>query len=348
MTDAIPMPILPVLPGISLSTSQKTIPFPTNKTITQSTKKIVPRPKTLIEITPLVNNKFSVVPKESLSKTSTFPVQGGSPLLPVIVTKDTINIENELHKLEYSVISKIFTQKLKFLKAINNKGQKVYIYIDVQEYSSITDYDIMIIENDVNSLSYSIKNGAYNCVGTDVTGVVFEYGINSICTIIRGENDLKFNETNYVFNYKNQSHNLSFEGCVITYPIIKLSELRVNSDIILCNTDIVTRRLRNAEDSYERQELAKTDSTLEQLNEALCNFKETCNNSTRKLICSIEHLKNLQEQQCNEELQNDLIKSNDNIVKLICVMKKVASKRKEMEKITYEIKELTDYLSSQI
>jgi uncharacterized coiled-coil protein SlyX len=203
----------------------------------------------------------------------------------------------------------------------------------------------MIIENNVNSLSYSIKHGAYNCVGTDVSGIVFEYGTNSICTIMRGDNDLKFNEVNYVFNQN--SHNSSFEGCVITYPIIKLSELKVNPDIILCNTDIVTRRLRNTEDSYERQELAHTDCALEQLNEALCNFKEVCNHSTHNLISSIHNLKTLQEQEYNEELRNDLVKSNDNIVKLICVMKKVASKRKEMEKMTHEIDELTNYLKSQ-
>lgn len=327
MTDVISMPILPVLPGISLSTSQKTIPFPTNKTITQPTKKIIPRPKPLIDVTIQTND--IVTPKE---------------LLPVTITQNLI--ENELRELEYSVVSKVVTEKLQFLKAINNKGQKVYIYIDIIENKHTSDYDIMMIENNTNLLSHSIKNGAYNCVGTDVSGVVFEYGTNSICTIMRGDNDLKLNETNYVFNHETQSHN--FEGCVRTYPIIKLSELRVNPDIILCNTDIVTRRFRNAEDSHERQELLRTDNALEQLNEALFNFKETCNNSTHKLVSNIEYLKGIQEQRYDNELLNELIKSNDNIVKLICVMKKVASKRKEMEKITYEIKELTDYLSSQI
>jgi hypothetical protein len=315
MTDTISMPILPVLPGIALTSTQKTIPFPTNKTLPQSVKKSIPKPQI-----PLPKTQVEVI------------------------VLQTVSIENELRDLGYLIISKIVTQKLQFLKATNKKGQKVYIYVDVPEYSSIDVYDIMLLENGINSLSYSIKNGVYDCVGTDVSGIVFEYGTNLICTIMRGDNDLKINEMNYTFG--SQFHNLSFEGCVITYPIIKLSELRVNPDIILCNTDIVTRRLRNTEDSHERKELTNTDYALEQLDRSLCNFKEVCNHSTHKLISSINHLKTLQEQEYNEELRNDLVKSNDNIVKLICVMKKVASKRVEMERMTCEIDELTNYLES--
>lgn len=344
MSDKILMPVLPILPGISLPQSQKTIPFPStnNKNAIKSNKKIMPK-------------SYSIRVDESLEVNDTL--------------HSTNNvIENELTQLGYSVINKIVTSKSQLLKAINKKGQKVYIYIDVLGCSSINENEIMITETNINSLSYSIKNGAYNCVGTDVIGVVFEYGINYICTIMRGDNDLKFNETNYVLSHNNHNHthnnhthnnhthnnhdnhnNLSFEGCVITYPMIKLSEVKANPDCVLYNTDIVTRRLRNAEDSYERQELLNTDLALEQLNDALCNFKIVCNNSTNKVIMNIQELKNMEEcQDNNEKLRNDLVKSNDNIIKLICIMKKVANKRKEMEKIANEIQELTNCLNSQI
>jgi len=321
MTDTISMPVLPLLPGISLSSSQKTIPFPTNKTAVQSTKKIIPKPK---------SSKI-VVPKESS---------------PVIITQEQTlhnDVNNKLQELGYLVIHKISSPKHKFLKVINRKGQKVYIYTD--NPLGFTEYDIMMIESDNNPLSHSIKNGAYKCVGIDVSGVLFEYGINSICTIMRGENDLKFNETNYVLHNNTQTH--PFEGSVITYPIINLNDLLVNPDIILLNTDVVTRRLRNTEDSYERQELTRMDVSLEQFNESLYNFKEICNNSTHKLMLFREQINNI-EGQYNEDLQRDLIKSNDDIIKLICVMRKVASKRREMENITHEIEELTNYLSTQI
>ncbi len=322
MSDTVIMPILPVLPGISLPQSQKTIPFPVSKTITSPTKKSIPKPRSAIE-EPSTQNS------------------GKSIDLPIVN-----DIENELSELGYTVINKIVTQKLQFLKAINKKGQKVYIYIDISD-CSVKHNEIIITETNTKSLSYSIKNGAYNCAGTDVIGIVFEYGTNSICTIMRRDNELSFNETNYVFNHKDHSHNLSFEGCVITYPIIKFSELKVNPDMVLYNTDVVTRRLRNSEDSYERQELANTDCALEKLNEALCMFKFTCNNSTENLLSTIQQLKSREDYQ-DYELRNDLIKSNDNIIKLICIMKKVASKRKEMEKITSEIEQLTNYLNSEI
>lgn len=327
MSEIISMPILPVLPGISLPQSQKSIPFPVSKSIVQPTKKIMPKSlRVPINESPVVNKAES---------------------LPVIIIQDlqTSDIDNELSGLGYLVINRITTQKLQFLKAINKKGQKVYIYIDVIGSSSIKDNDIVMVETNVNLLSYSIKNGAYHCVGTDVIGVVFEHGTNSICTIMRGDNDLNITEMNYAFNQN--EHNLSFEGCIITYPIIKLSELKVNPEIVLYNTDVVTRRLRNSEDSYERQELVNMDCALDKLNEVLYEFKQTCNNSTHKILSTIQDLKIMQE--CEEyDLQDELIKSNDNIVKLICIMKKVASKRKEMEKITNEIEQLTSCLSSEI
>ena len=315
MTD-LNLPVLPVLPGISLSSSQKIPPFPVSK-IPVPVKKIklvkgsieIPQPKIILE--------------------------------EIQVNDNIADIENELKEFGYHVINKIAGPKLYLLKATNKKGQKVYIHIDTLEIPK--KYDIMLIDDNNNLLSYSIKNGAYNCSGTDTSGIVFEYGTNSICTIMRGENDLKFTEKNYLFSQSSPLHNLTFEGCVITYPIIKLSEIRVNPDMVLCNTDIVTRRLRNTEDSYERQELMNTDRALDQLNEALCNFKQICNDSTNKIITNIQHLR-----ECPEPSYDELIKSNDDIIKLICVMKKVANKRKDIERLTYEIEELTQYLGCQI
>lgn len=320
MSDLIstPMPILPVLPGISLPQPQKTIPFPASKTTVQPAKKILPKSLRVVD-EPIYTNK--------------------SEPTPSMIN----NIENELAELGYSVINLIVSPKIQFLKAINKKGQKIYIYIDVLG-CSVKDIEIIITEINTNSLSYSTKNGGYSCAGMDVIGIAFEYGTNFICTVMRGANDLNFTEVNYALNNKNHIQNCSFEGCVMTYPIIKLSELRVNPDIVLYNTDVVTRRLRNSEDSYERQELSNTDCALEKLNDALCNFKQACNNSTHKLIVNIQHLKTCEE----HESRDDLIKSNDDIIKIICIMKKVASKRKEMEKMANEIEELTNYLCSQI
>lgn len=326
MTDLNPVLNLPNLPGMTLPQTSKTIPFPANKSA--ASNKIIP-PKKPISM-----------PQLPAMKSIPLPVPKDP--VPIVILQDSIN--DELYDLGYIVIHKIGTKNSQFLKAINKKGQKVYIHIDTNDYYSAN--DIMMIENDSNLLSFSIKNGAYSCASMEVSGIVFEYGSNSICIIMRGDNDLKFKETNYILDIDSQAHN--FDGCAITYPIIKLSELRVNPDVVLCNTDIVTRRLRNTEDSYERQELINTHCSLEKLNESLENFKDTCNNSTHRLISQITHLKEIENQNCVGEHRNEMIKANDDIIKLICVMKKVANKRKEIEKITREIDELTTYLNCEI
>lgn len=341
MTTVINSQTIPKLQGVSLPGSTKP-PVPNfpgkNPSIKNPAMIKIPTPKPVMEITPVVD---------------------ASTYYDIIEE----NLENELNGLGYVIIAKIAVkynnkEEIKFLKAINKMCQKVFIYVDVTGYCSKNN-NIIIVENDNNLLPYSVKNGTHNCVGVEVSGVFFEYGSNSLCSIMRGDNDLKFKETNYIFNSETNKHEVMFDGCFVTYPILKLSEIREAPCIILENTNKVIRRLRNIEDSHERAELLKTHNSLEKLNETFNMFNHACNNSTENLVKSLRKLdhENLyyinnppqteDEKEKYKMIRENLIMVNDNIVKLICVMKKAAAEKKNLEQINFNIENITDYLNKE-
>lgn len=342
MSDTV---IIPNLPGLSLNTN-KASPFPKSKTVVASP----PKPKIVIS------------PKCAL------PTQPTIPVTPIITENSSYNnlainnMENELNILGYKILGKIVVNDLnghkhiKYLKVINKKCHKLFIYVDIIGYSSVQSTDMVINETESgNSLSYSIKNGACNCMGNDVNGIAFEYGTNSICTLVRENNNVNLVESNYSFiNLQNNN-----ENNITSYPIIRLSEIKVNPEIVLENTDTVIRRLRTAEDSNERNELNNTHCSLELLNEAFIDFNDSCNEVTDKLVISLNQLKEwndiyLNDPPCDDEykekfqkLQCKLTNTNDDVLKLIYIMKRVASKKRELEKITAEVKELTCFMNKE-
>lgn len=270
------------------------------------------------------------------------------------------NIENELAKLGYLVINKIVVlsengnKKLQYIKAINKKGQKVYILIDIISYMSVHPKDLMIRENsDSNCIPFSLKNGAYNSAVKDVSGVAFEYGSNSICTLIMDPGDLSIKEKNYTFN--EQKFCRERHEYIMIYPIIRLSEIKVNPKIILDNTHIVINRLRNAEELYERNELTAQRESITKLDNAFADFATLCDDVADKLYSDLNQLEDWNEVYINDppyedeykerfiKLQVNLIKRNDDATNLIKIMKKVADERKKIDAITTNINEIINY-----
>lgn len=267
------------------------------------------------------------------------------------------NVENELLQAGYIVINKIVVRsengikKLQYIKATNNKGQKVYILIDIASYMSPHPKDLIIREyNGSNTLPYSLKNGAYNNAVKDVTGVAFEYGSNSICTLIMDPTDLSIKETNYIFN-EHKSVEDSYHH-IITYPIIRLTEIKVNPKIILDNTHTVINRLRNAEEIYERTELIAQNDAIIKLNDAFNDFGKLCDDVAERLYDDLNKLEDWNEVYLHDpphedeykerfgKLQLNLIKRNEDVVNLIRIMKKVTNERKKIEMITKDINDL--------
>lgn len=341
------------------------VPVPSLAPITSSSS-----PSTLSSFPSFPSPKVSTIPKPApkpAARTiSTMPiVKGNITIIEDVKDKNlydvvTLNIENELMKSGYAAINKIVihsengSKTLRYVKAINKKGQKVYILIDTHTHMAINPKDLIIKENNIsNSLPFSLKNGMYNCADKDVTGVALEYGSNSICTLMMDPIDLKIKEKNYIINDK-QTIN---EKCdhVVSYPIIRLTEIKVNPKIIIDNTHIVINRLRNAEEIYAKNEIVAQNESINKLANAFTDFGNLCEDVADKLYDDLNKLEGWNETYLRDppnedeykerfaKLQLNLAKRNDDINNLMRIMKIVASKRSQIESIANDINEIIEY-----
>lgn len=275
------------------------------------------------------------------------------------------SIENELLNAGYAPLSKIVIRtdngdkRTQYIKAINKKGQKVFVLLDVNGYTTARSTDLTLIEaHSANIVPYSLKTGAYECAGKDVCGVAFECGSDAVCVLARGANDLTPKEANFVFVEQKApaaAATIESEGSIMSYPVIRLSEIRANPDLVLANTDVVTRRLRNNTYAAELQELALAQQSINKLNAAFVRFEAIRENSARKLnqtLTQLEQWNNVymanppmtdEAKDRYRKLQYNLAQRNEGIANLLRFMKKVADKRIDIDAITKEINDISDF-----
>ena len=279
------------------------------------------------------------------------------------------SLENELLNAGYAPLSKIVVRtesgekRTQYIKAINKNGQKVFILIDVNGYTTARASDLTLMEaQGASIIPYSIKTGAYECANKDVCGVAFECGADAVCVLSRGSDDLNPKEANFVFVEQQAPSAASIEtkdGTIMSYPVIRLSEIRVNPELILSNTDEVTKRLRNAAYSSLIQELAEEERSILNLNAAFGRFKQINQGIAIKLNETLSLLNEYNKSYIANpprtdeykdryrELQFNLAHRNEGIETLLRLMKKVADKRPEIDVITNNINEITQYAIDQ-
>jgi hypothetical protein len=249
-------------------------------------------------------------------------------------------------------------KRTQYIKAINKKGQKVFILVDVAGYTTARASDMTLIEaHNATIVPYSLKTGAYNCAGTEVCGVAFECGADSVCVLARGYEDLTPKETNFVFveQPSTSTASIDVEGTIMTYPVIRLSEIRANPCLVLENTDKVTRRLRNAAYISLLEELATAQQTITKLNEAFVHFNCVRESNALKLNKTLTQLEEWNDEYmahppCTDagkdkyrRLQYNLAQRNEGIATLLRSMKKVADKRLEIEALIKDINEIAGH-----
>lgn len=274
------------------------------------------------------------------------------------------SLENELLNLGYAPLSKIVIQtdagdkRTQYIKALNKNGQKVFIMVDVHGYTTARASDLTLIEaHNASIVPYSLKTGAFNCAGKDVCGVAFECGSDAVCVLSRGADDLKPKEANFVFveQHAPAAATIEVEGSIMTYPVVRLSEIRANPDLVLSNTDVVTRRLRNEAYKALLGELVGAQHSINKLNEAFVRFNCAREDHAGKLNHTLTILEkwNREYLKCPpttddgkdryRKLQYNLSQRNEGIATLLRSIKKVADKRAEIDALTREINDITDF-----
>ncbi len=383
--SSIRIPTIPTTPTIvprstsvstlPVSTPASTIPIHTSVTTPVS---ILPKPLTN-ETLPLSS------PVSTLSSTQILPSQyqsnvlsDGIDLIDISPGQSQLsdysellarsNIERELINNGYSPLNRISiyndsTNEIdrQYIKSINSIGQPVYILIDNDGYAPSYDDDISLMETKtVNNIPYSFKTGAYACTDFNVCGIAFECGPDSVCILLRDENEIDPKEYNYIsINGAENDMDKLTDDVLTPYPVIRLSEIRENPDLILSNSNTVTRRLRNRLYSTYLNELDETQKSIDALDVSFHRFADVISNVSEKLnrtVSQLEEWNNFYlshppttdiEKDKYRKIRYNLIQRNHGILYLLRVMNRIVDINSIISSVVNDIDTLTSVTQNQ-
>jgi len=173
--------------------------------------------------------------------------------------------------------------EVKYIKAVNKLGQYVYVYLDSKGFISRNADDIVMSElRKAEKIPISLKVGINDCVASDVCGVAFECD-KEVCTLIRDETSDELVEHVYVNGDRAIETTSPAEGELISYPIVRLSEIKNSPDAVLRNTNEVTKRLRNSSFNILDNELRETELAIASLVQSFNEFKIAVRNTSQQL-----------------------------------------------------------------
>ena len=301
------------------------------------------------------------------------------PSLNTFVKEETIEVEdiiedqeleNELISYQYIPLSTIIIKNdngmflHKYIKAVNRMGQKVYILIDGDTKKNINP-DLTLIDNkEGNVLPYSLKSGVMKMAGMDTSGVAIECDQNGLCMLtndINEEDDnLSIIESNFTFKEQPSTGSVVENyGCHMSYPVVKLSEIKVNNDIVVEGTNNVTRKLRNSSYTTYLEEMKNVICSVQALEESQNTLLNLFENNALTLNDSLDQLEewndyyttNKPTAECDIKKQNLIIHNmrirNDYISYLICGMKRIADTQKQIDKLNNNVNEYIEFFQDQ-
>jgi hypothetical protein len=291
--------------------------------------------------------------------------------VPITIMNKTLN--DDLFKYEYEPLSLISIKnnqnisKTCYVKAINNMSQTVYILLDTDNIDNLKS-DMTLIESKTNNLlPYSLKSGAVKLAGFDVAGVAFECDKKGLCVLLNvieeDAENISIVEYNYIFEeikkpemYINQDNFY----CNISYPVIKMSEIKMNNTMVIDGTDIVIKKLRSNSYNIYNEDLNMLKNSIHTLNLAYEDFINIINdnaymlkNSMAKLDTWNKHYRDykpdndLDNQKFNQIKYNMRLRNDYNIY-MLNAMGKISEQKNIIDKISNIMIEYTDFFEHQL
>lgn len=243
----------------------------------------------------------------------------------------------------------------RYVKALNKMGQHVFVLLDTQGYTAVDPKDLTMIEAKAASIvPLGVKASGLDNAGAEVSGVAFECN-EGVCTLIRGQ-DTTPRETSFVYVEKKAEKAAIIQDHVIAYPIVRLSEIIANPDLVMKNVDIATRRIRNAAYQNVLWKTKKEGEYIAALNAAFARFTSVCGESFAQLNKDINMLEGFNaqamqikslstlEQAKHEKVMNNLAYRNEMVPKILMKCEEVAATKEELAAITARINSVTDQL----
>lgn len=230
------------------------------------------------------------------------------------------SVEQILLKSGYAALEKIIVRhpdgsmEAKYYKTFNKLGQIVFVYLDTEGHVAMLPTDVVMIEGSSGTtIPLSIKMGSYECSGLDVCGVAFLCS-DGICVLDReNQGGMAPRESSYVFLDKG-SEKIVIEDLAISYPVVKMSEIKANPEQVLRNTDQVTKRIRANLMKISQEGMKKLESSVGNLYENCKKYGEIFTRYSVQLSATIRQLEGYAHQYDKESGAGDINKAKQDKV----------------------------------
>lgn len=317
----------------------------------------------LLPLSPIKTPIVVVTCNSSLSEATVAPqIQVVTSTYQSLIT--TVGLEAELLSARYWIEGTITLtneqneRRIQYIKAINAKGQRVYIIVDVNGFLSNQRNLSMIRLNNPARVHHSTKLDGYDCVKNYVDGVVFEIGADGLSTIIRDSQSLQPVEINYTLIGQQLDNDIDNNGTVMTYPIIRMSQIRADPDQILENTSQAFNCLRFTTIGRHTDAIEELNSSFSDLSNAWTSFKDVRSQITLALAGEISQLidwnKAFDERVITTDNDRDKVNSiqrnlairQERLEDILRLTRKVVNRMSQIDAITAEINAVTSVIDN--
>ena len=376
-----------------LSQSSPMISTPSSPMVSTPSSPMISTPSSAVVSTqssPMVSTPSSAVRRlESLPKPSLSP-RSGSSMGPIIQPSTTPQISNDANNIQFGTpqgmienqdILKLLADRgympfrttmvkgnngnvPKYVKAINDRGNTVYVKIDMDGNVMTQPGDLTTIESkEATSVPLSVKIGAYNCAGLDVCAVALECD-DGICMLMK-DDDTNMKEVMLTKVEKRSEEGIVEGDSPIAYPVVRLSEILENPVMTSKIIDDATVKMRNAAvqnylrkvDELEGSNKKNIVGSRNEANQSVEMFVKKIDNIMITLLTKLKNLegkrnkydavppKNDKEVEDLRKISLEIRNVNDKLINLLKLSKNIERYINIFDTITTDAKEFINFMN---
>lgn len=207
------------------------------------------------------------------------PRKGGRTGTPADNSIASEKIEEDLKKFGYEVRERIVIEyegepQMNAIQVVSPLGETAFVKID-QTRVHVTRNDLTYLQSGKASvIPDAWKKGNYKCAGSNVIGVAIVCN-NNICMYVSDADPNKPYETNFIYVTKHNDRRAVIGDNPVSYPVVRLSELYANHQLVTKNIHEATVRIRKELTADLIRELQDSDSIAAKIDELKKEFELT-------------------------------------------------------------------------
>jgi len=185
-----------------------------------------------------------------------------------------------------------------FIKVRDKLGHAAFVELDCDYRDGmgfltiLPEEEIMSEKHGVSVIPYSLKIGTFEANNNDLYGVGFECD-NSICVMSRKDPSLKPMETTFIHS-KNIDNDMGIlSRHPIPFPIVKMTDILANSEMIQKNIKTGHSRMRNVAFTSCMKEVVSLKKYSKELNEEIQRFDKISSEVSNVLASTINDLEDM-------------------------------------------------------